>query len=323
MRPAPAHVNQFAARGRFPNGNDSTPYDCMVAAGVMDLDAATAGRIRLTTTQLRARQSDQDKNGIGLNDVAKAHVNTPGAPALSYGRKGWPAIASRLQAADGAIIAGYYIALGSDRASGFRGAHALYAQRIQGVAALINDPLRNGPAWISTSSLQRFYLSGLAQAGWSTGSAVSTPGARAVSTPGPAWLTDNAHVLTEPDLRAFKDWILANMTGPTTTMAQYLDRLFFPNPLSQIGAKNYVGRTVGELRQDAPGLFKPANDATFGSIDPLAALGSIGPAIAGIPAALGEVARNGILLVAILGLVIMGLWLVATAPDNPLPKIGA
>lgn len=318
-RPAPHHVNQFDAGGRFPltapvslRGKPSGPYDCMVACGVMDLDAATAGAIVLTTSQLRARQSDQDRSGIGLNDVSEAHRNTPGAPALSYGTKAWPSVAARFRAGDGGIVAGYYIALGASRASSFTGAHALYVQRIDGRSALVNDPIRRAPAWIPTLALQRFYLSGIGQAGWSAGSSsgVSTPAAG--GTLG-AWNNlvtfPIGYVITVADVDRIMaaleaaGWF-AGQSAAAGAIASYQYRQILLTA---------VGQPWTKALQDQ--LAARAAAAASAASDPF----GIASGLQGIVAGFSEVFRNGILLVAILALVIMGLWLVATATDNALP----
>lgn len=315
MRGAPQHVNQFRALGRFPNGSSSAPYDCMVAAAVMDLDAATGGRIRLTTTQARARQDDQNRDGIGLSDVATIHKRTQSAPGFDHGRKSWLAIRARLVAGDGAIIGGRYLALGEWRASSFTGPHAMYVQRInrplpgrKDETATVNDPLRAGPTDIPVSALQRFYVSGLAGAGWSTGSggAVSSgPSAPFIDIPA-------GKIITVADV----DYIIG----------RFMSAGFFDGPAGAIASATFrgilmrdaLGKPWDKALQDK--LAGAAYSAADSSADPF----GIASAVDGLVGGISEIARNGILLVAILGLVLMGLWLVATAGDGlkvPRPPI--
>lgn len=341
MRPAPAHVNQFDAGGRFPNGASSTKYDCMVACGVMDLDAATGGRIVLTTTQLRARQNDQDHTGIGLDDVAVAHARTPGAPRLTFGTKTWGTVKTRGLAADGAIITGFYIALGASRASSFRGPHAIYLQRIDGNRALVNDPIRRRAAWLALADVQRFYLSGIGQAGWSIGSGSST-----VSTPTPATsagivqqVGSNAPapgctqvtILAPGPLGAAQRIIPipreSIADGCTICPSGWAKAWYAPSPVETVIAGWVpLDQTGGRPNACvAPGVQvgdrgTAANAGGVADVAGAQVAAAIGTAVEGLVGGFGEVFRNGIILVAVLGLVIIGLWLVATAPDNPLPR---
>jgi hypothetical protein len=182
MLPAPAHVNQHAAGGVFASGplkgQSSARSDCMVAVGMMGLDAATGGAIRPSATEFRARQRDQDRNGIGLDDVDEAWRSFAGAPKLSWGFKLWPAIGARLDAGDGVLVAGSYWGLGDHRAPGssYTGPHGLYLQRRAPGGILLNDPLRHGPAVIPEVAVRRFYVTGAAMAGWAEGGGAGTGG---------------------------------------------------------------------------------------------------------------------------------------------------
>lgn len=259
----PTFVNQFRAGGRFPNGSSSTRYDCTVAVGMMALDDFTGGRLRPSATEFRSRQRDQS-GGIGLEDVAVVFRSY--GLSFTHGSKLWSSIMTRLRAGQPVSLQGWSGALGPYTV-GRPVAHAIYVTRASSSGLIIvYDPLRTAPIAMPESIVKRFYLSGLAMAGWPVGTAaVTTPTARPVSTvPAPAWINDDSRILTDADLRTLKAWILSNVVGRTDTTAFYLDRLFWPNPLSQIGAKNYQGRTLGELRRDAPGLFQPIQDSAFG-----------------------------------------------------------
>lgn len=314
MRPAPIHVNQFGARGRFPSGLSSAPYDCTVASGVMQLDAATGGRMRPTTTALRAAQDDQDTTGIGLDDLATAHRRLPGAPPFSHGRKGWATVRRRLEAGDGAILQGFYIALGTSRASSFRGPHAIYVQWIRGTVARINDPLRTGPTDIPVSALQRFYMSGIGLAGWSTG-AVSTPAPAPGVSPELlyAWGTlvsfPVGHVVTAADVTMIMTKLRAAGFFGTDPVAAFKAEMAVQRVLTTA-----IGKPWDKALQDD--LAAKFFDEAESEADPFGVVSAAKQLVAGI----SEIGRNALLLVAILGLVIMGLWLVATATDNPLPS---
>jgi hypothetical protein len=278
----------------------------MVAAAVMDLDAATGGRIRLTTTQARARQDDQNKDGIGLSDVATIHTRTATAPGFDHGRKLWTTLRARLVAGDGAIVGGRYSALGSERAPGstFTGPHALYVQSIRGPLATVNDPLRAGAAQISVTALQRFYLSGLAGAGWSTGSGTTA------GTAAPFIDIPEGKILTMADVDYIENTFAAAgfFDGPAGAIASATFR--------EILIRDGLGHAWNKALQDK--LAGATHAAADSSADPF----GLATALNGVVAGISEVARNGILMVAILGLILMGLWLVATAGDGAkIPRI--
>lgn len=169
MLPAPAHVNQFSAGGRFRKGRykgqPSIRWDCMVAVGVMALDAATGGAIRLSTSDFRERQADQDHNGIGLEDVAVAFRNTPGAPKFARGSSAWSTVAARLERGDAVAVTGTYSRLGAYRGSTYTGRHGLYLQRMSGGKVLVHDPIRSSPTQIP-EAVVRSFVDG---AGWASG----------------------------------------------------------------------------------------------------------------------------------------------------------
>lgn len=290
----------------------------MVASAVMDLDAATGGRIRLTTTQARARQDDQNRDGIGLSDVKVIHDRTPSAPAFSYGPRLWPALRARLEAADGAIVTGRYGVLGSERAprSTFTGRHAMYVQSIRGPndrgtpGAVVNDPLRDGEAVISVGALQRFYLSGLIGAGWSLGdssSGVSTP-PRMVG----AWLDQvmfpEGKIITQADIDSIM--VTLNRNGWFSGAAGAIASPIF----YQILLRDALGQPWNKALEDR--LANDTGAAATGAGDPFGIATAVQAGVGSLITGISEVARNGILLVAILGIVIMGLWLVATAGDG-------
>jgi hypothetical protein len=189
--PAPRHVNQFSAAGKFPNGTPSSKYDCTVAVGVMVLDAATGGAVRVSTTELRGKQHDQDgpgstSPGIGLDDLAVA-LKTYGFKFV-HGPKAWGTIMARLRRGDPVAVQGLYIALGSWRAPGSKYAkgHAVYLQRVVPKGIVVNDSLRNGEAVIPESAVRNFYLSGLALAGWIDGAVATSPAPAPTPAPAPA-----------------------------------------------------------------------------------------------------------------------------------------
>jgi hypothetical protein len=173
--PAPTHVNQFAAGGRFRDGKDSRRFDCAVSVGVMGVDAFTGGARRMSTTTFRALQDDH-VGGIGLDDVADAWRAV--GLRFDYGHKAWGAITARLAAGDPVCLTGWYATLGSHRAPGssYLAGHMLYLQRLGRPGFIVvNDPLRSGPVELPVSALQRFWASSTGQAGWGVGAAPGVP----------------------------------------------------------------------------------------------------------------------------------------------------
>jgi hypothetical protein len=191
MLPAPTHVNQFAAGGRFRDGKDSRRFDCAVSVGVMALDAFTGGARRVSTTAFRALQDDH-VGGIGLDDVADAWRAV--GLRFDYGRKPWGAITQRLAAGDPACLPGMYLALGSWRAPGssFLAGHMLYLQRGGRPGwIVVNDPLRSGPVELPESVVGRFWASSGGQAGWGVGSSVGSAPEPPVGLSFPEWVSAN------------------------------------------------------------------------------------------------------------------------------------
>lgn len=175
----PVHVNQLTARGRFPSGASSAPYDCTVAAGVMALDDYTGGALRPTTTELRARQRDQS-GGIGLDDIAVAWRSY--GYTFRHGPSSWSTVMARLRAGRPLILQGNSGALGTWKI-GRAVPHALYVTAAGPSGLTVHDPLASGPRTIPESAVRAFYVTGLALAGW--GDDAGAVGAAAGATPAP------------------------------------------------------------------------------------------------------------------------------------------
>jgi hypothetical protein len=328
--PPPPHgvVNQFDAGGHYPNGKSSASADCTVAVGVMALDAWTRGAIDPSTTALRGRQRDQ-AGGIGLDDLAVAFSSYGVGSSWTHGRRLWSSVRARLLRGDGTGVQGDYGKLGGWRAptSTFTGGHALYLESMTADGwVTVDDPLRRSSVRIPESAVRSFYFSGLAMAGYFTGtyagagSSSSTTGSLGQMLGG--W-GDHVqfpvgHILTAADV--------------DTIMRILLEAGFFPGGAGQgdIGSSaafdltrsillEFVGRPWTRETQAAiqARFFQTATQA--GDL-PGAAGGLVGQAVDRAIAGVGEVARNAILLTFALVLVGIGLYLVATATDSPLPS---
>lgn len=183
----PAHVNQLTAGGRFPNGKPSGPYDCTVACGIMALDDFTGGAIRPSATEFRRRQNDQ-AGGIGLNDVAVAWKSY--GLTFTHGPKSWGALMTRFGAGRPAILQGVSGALGP-YAVGRSVPHAIYVTRATpGGLLVVHDPLRSSATTIPEAYVKRFYLTGLALAGWGEGGTFTRAPAPVTAIPASAGLLD-------------------------------------------------------------------------------------------------------------------------------------
>lgn len=307
--PAPRHVNQFTAGGRFPDGTPSGRYDCTVAVGVMALDAFTGGRLVVSTTELRSRQRDQDgpgalSPGIGLDDVAEAWRSY--GYAFRHGGAIWTTILGRLGAGLGVAVQGKYLALGDWRAPGssYAGGHAMYLQRSDPKhGILVNDPLRTSAVWIPSSVVLRYYVSGLALAGWGTGTTAGD--AIPASSEQLGAFNDLVsfpvgHVITQADV----DYIMATLNA-----AHYWS-VPGSNPVSEAQAADttrriltgIIGRTWNKALQDeiAGSAHAAADQAN-----------AIGAAIGSLPDAIGTVLRSTGLFLGLLVLAMVGLYLVA------------
>lgn len=319
--PAPTHVNQFAAGGRFPNGSSSTRYDCSVAVGIMMADAGTGGRVRPTATQLRGLQADQDTNGIGFDDVAVA-LRKLGV-GLSYGIRLWPLLTARWRNGDGTGIQGSYAVVPSPWSSqpGGRFGHAVYVQRYSRPGwLLVNDPLASGPREWPESVVLRFYVTGAGRAAW-------VSGAGAVAQPGAA----GGQVV------AIVNATSAAACSQVTILTPGLAGIgLYPIPRESIGqpcvecAPGYVPAivSVGPVQtlqgfaspESVPGLAnacvkagtKPGDRPDSSAVIPDAVGGFVAPLIAG----LGIIARNVALLGFALVALLLGLYLLATANDR-------
>lgn len=327
MQPAPAHVNQFAAGGRFPDGSSSTRYDCAVAVGVMMADAGTGGRVHLTDTELRGLQNDQDTNGIGWDDVAVA-LRKRGV-TLEHGRKLWPNLTARWRAGNGAGVQGAYWVVPRPYTSqpGGRFGHALYVQRFTRPGwLLVDDPLAGAAREWPESVVRNFYLSGLALAAWVSSS--SAAGADVASSSG-------GTVISLVNATA------AASCSQVTILAPGLSGIgLYPIPRESIGqpcvecAAGYVPAivTVGPVQslqgfttpQDAHGAAnacvkagtKPGDRPDSSAVVPDAIGSFVGPLIAG----LGDVARNVMLLAFALVALLLGLYILATG-DRGRPSL--
>lgn len=322
--PPPAHLRQLTAGGRFPNGMPSGPYDCAVCAGAMALDAYSGGAIRLSPTEFRSRQHDQDGNdagrpwrvphvsaGIGLDDIAVAWASS--GRKFRHGLTTWGTVAAHLRAGQGVVVPGQYIALGSWRASSFARGHMLYLQRFVGAGMIAaDDPLASSSRAYPESVLQRYFVTGGLMAGW------GEPGA---ASPGD-WQPP-------PNLGAFSDLVSFPIGHPLTSgdvdhIMDVLDNAHYwtapgSNAVSEAQAssvtrsvlKRYIGRAWSKALEDEIQV------ALQGAATEANALPSV---LAGIPAALGDallgVGRNLLLLTAALALVVVGLYLIATSPGR-------
>lgn len=295
-QPEPAPVTQF-------DGSPFEALNCMAAVAAMALDAATG----IKTTGARIRELQDDKSGgIGLDDVRVAFKRGWGR-GFTISRS--PAtLQKRLAAHLGAAVAGRYSAVPRSirNQKDFTGAHAVYAVGLVPGGVRIIDPITR-PATAETwpaSVFWAFYSAGLAQAGWVPGGAsggasgggqdVSAP---ATGRPAPAWLNDPSRVLTDADLAEFKAWVLSRQSADANdlrTLTFYLDRLL----------PAYRGRTVAELRADAPGLFTQTDLFTQPDIFEQAG------------AAIGQALINAVWVLAALGIVVVGLYMLATASDG-------
>lgn len=329
MQPAPVHVNQFDAGGRFPNGTSSTRYDCSVAVGIMEADAATGGRVRPTATQLRGLQGDQDRDGIGLDDVATA-LGKLGVQT-SHGRKLWTALMARWRAGDGAGIQGNYAVVPAPETSqpGGRFGHAIYVQReTRPGYLLVDDPLAKQAREWRTSVVRNFYVSGLALGSWVTSSSAGGSAAATGSSGGTVLSVVNASsasscsqveilkpavpgiglypiprdAIGKPCVQCAPGFVPAIVSvGPIQTLQGFV------SPEDTHGAANacvVAGTKPGDRPAADPGAI--AGQAIGSIIDVPALVGG-----------LGDIARNVSLLMFALVALLVGLYLLATARDRP------
>jgi hypothetical protein len=332
VQPAPVHVNQFSAGGRFPDGSSSTRYDCSVAVGIMEADAGTGGRVRPTATQLRGLQGDQDHNGIGFDDVATA-LGKIGVQT-THGRKTWAALMARWRAGDGAGIQGNYTVVPRPETSqpGGRFGHAIYVQReTRPGYLLVNDPIAKEAREWRASVVRNFYLSGLALGSWVTSSSAGGSAAATGSSGGTVLSIVNATSAAS----CSQVTIIAPGNGVTAGVGVYA----IPHEL--IGAAcaecapGFVPAivSVGPVQllqgytgpQDSGGhpnacVRAGTKEGEHPAADPGQVAGGLLGSIIDVPAlvgGLGDIARNVALLMFALVALLIGLYLLATARDNP------
>lgn len=333
MQPAPLHVNQFAAGGRFPNGESSTRYDCTVAVGIMEADAATGGRVRPSATELRGAQRDQ-KGGIGFDDVAEALRKIAGL-AVHHGPVPWGTLQARWRAGDGAGLQGSYRVVPRPETSQPGGSfgHAIYVQRYSRPGYLIvNDTLAPGPREWRESVVRNFYLSGLAIASWVTNGSSSGVSTSSSSTGGTVLSVVSASTVAacssvtivtpangvsanvglyaipadlvgKPCIECAPGFVPALVSvGPVQTLQG------FTSPENTGGAANACVRE-GTKPGDHPA-------ADVGGVAGGLFAATIGPAIDAAASAFGGVFRNLLLLSFALVALLIGLYLLATAEDG-------
>jgi hypothetical protein len=267
----------------------------------MALDAFTGGRVRPTVTAMRAAQNDHDGNGIGLDDVTVAWRKF--GYRFQHGPVLWATLMARFRRGEGAILQGMSGGLGRF-AIGRNVPHAIYVQRSTPQGHLVvNDPLASGSRAIPEADVRRFYLTGLARAGWGAGTA---PGATPAASGGyAAWLdrlrglgisTDAGHVITAAEA------------------AKIVQSVYRFDPASTSGARmvqHLTGQTVAAAWNDgqASGLPNMVTDVQ-------GAVASLPDAIAALPGAFGDVmARTG-LVFGLVVLALLGVFLVFREPTS-------
>jgi hypothetical protein len=331
-QPAPVHVNQFSAGGRFPDGKSSARYDCAVAVGVMMADAGTGGRVRPTTTELRGLQTDQDTNGIGFDDVALA-LGKRGVQ-LEHGRKAWPTLTARWRAGDGAGVQGLYSVVPRPYTSqpGGRFGHALYVQRYSRPGwLLVDDPLAATAREWPESVVRNFYFTGLALAAWVTGSSAggSAGGSSSDGTILAVFSGQSASSCADVRILAPGNAGIGLYPIPHEDIGRPCVECaagFVPAVVSVGPVQSLQGFTAPQdLPAGAPNACvragtKPGDRP---SSDPGAVVGNALGSIIDIPAligGLGDVARNVMLLGFALVALLVGLYILATG-DRPRPSL--
>jgi hypothetical protein len=330
-RKDPRHVTQF-------DGSAYQRQNCTAAVGAMELDAATNGASTTTGARIRALQDDQ-VGGIGLDDVAVALRRGWGL-SYSQGKRSWATIQRRLADQDGAGIQGLYAAVPSAYRvqKDFRGGHAVYVSRYSSPGqVLVHDPIsRTGaviwPEWV----LRAFYLSGLATAGWSIGSAqvpatgipTSSPGGQVgqvtkiatatnAAAPGCAQVT----ILAPGPLGAAQKVIpipRESIGDPCVECPTGWAKAWYaPSPLETIVGWVPLDQTGGKPNACvAPGVkvgdSGPAANLGGAAGEAAAAAGAAASAAANtLLAGLGEALSPVLFLAAILALILVGLYFVA------------
>lgn len=298
-QPDPLHVTQF--------GGPRGPLLCTAAVGAMALDAFTAGRIRTTAQRIDELQDDHS-GGIGLNDVATAWKRGWGL-TFRNGPASWLTLRARWLAGDGAGIQGLYrvvpVAIRADK--NFTGGHAIYVSRFTRTGFLrVFDPIRTGPIEWPESVVRNFYLSGLALAGWGSGSTAGIPTATNASSstnPRPPGVTG--------DLLTVAQWLgIPPGTPFDQSVADQLERklnsTWGPQAISRLmpfyRALVGSGLTAGAIDSPARG-----DGTSFG--------GAVGvPEIAqAIVDGIGGIVTNAVWLIAIFAIVLLGLYLLVKA----------
>lgn len=335
MLPDPVHVNQFTtggARGR---------YLCTAAAGAMALDAYTQGRIRVGAKAIDDLQDDKD-GGIGLDDVAVAWKRGWGL-TFSHGRRSWTTVRARLAKGDGLVLQGSYAVVPTAyRAQKtFTGGHAIYVSRLVPGGVRVFDTIANGPTVWPEAVVRNFYLSGLANAGWGSGTApgvtppppggsgdpvvsppptnvtgkvvriatgqtVSTGSCTQVTILAPGPLGDAQRVIPVPR---------ESLADPCTVCPTGWSKAWYePSPVEQIfGGWIALKDTGGQPNACV------APNVKVGDSGPASNLGGIvgeagevaGAAVAAAVAGLGPALTPLLYLAAVLALVLMGLYLLA------------
>jgi hypothetical protein len=309
--PAPTHINQLRAGGTFPNGQPSGPFDCTPASAIMALDAYSHGALRPSVSDFRRRQTDNDTNGMGLDDAATAWRSY--GQTLVHGPMTWGQVMARLKDGNGVVLQGQSGALGP-YAIGRSVPHALYVQRAYAGATttilVVNDPLASAARSIPASYVRAFYLSGLALAGYGkgvyagaavgVGSGATAPPAVAGLTPGlmDEWLRRIGRAASDPirdgDVIPFVRFLQEKRLVQGGTGSNPLVRAV------ELSIRAHVGQPWATLGAAINAQIAPG-------VDPF----GIGAAVAGIPAALGVVFGKLALLGGIVVLGLLGVYLAA------------
>lgn len=158
----PRFVTQF-------DGSSHASVNCTPAAGAMLLDRQTGGRIQTSGADLRARQADQS-GGMSLDGLAAAW-KTYGQALARVTLPTVLALRGAVGSGQGAILQGYYGSLPAAyrRQASANIDHALYIDRVvqngnAGWWYWVMDPIGKAPyqgAWLPESAIRAF--------GWTTG----------------------------------------------------------------------------------------------------------------------------------------------------------
>jgi hypothetical protein len=134
------------------------------------------------------------------------------------------------------------------------------------------------------------------------------------SSSAPSWINDNSHVIQPGDVGPLVDYMVSlNDPNQAPTIRFYAEHVIRGSgSIGGASSPGFIGKTLGELKAFAPALFKPGGAAPLGQ----PGVADIGAAIAGIPAAIGDVLARLSQFAVIAAILLMGLWLVATSSEE-------